>query len=187
MSNLTKEDLVEAIYRQLNVQSKQSALELMDAVMELIKERLERGEAVKLPKFGNFTVRSKSSRIGRNPKTGEEIEITPRKVLLFKASPTLRNRVNNGAGRTVADISSQHIAITGTLDTITRDEAIQHILKAGGHFTKTVTQATTVLVVGADPGQRKIEKARRNRVKKIDEVRFLELVGVAHTPRLPGL
>ncbi|MBF0454759.1 MAG: integration host factor subunit alpha [Magnetococcales bacterium] len=91
---MTKAEIVEAVYQQINLSKKESA-ELVDSVFEMIRSQLEKGESVKIPRFGNFTIRSKVPRRGRNPKTGEEIEITARKVLTFKPSQILRDRVNN--------------------------------------------------------------------------------------------
>ena len=89
---MTKAEIVEMVHRSSNL-SKSEALELTELVFETIKESLERGEEVKLPGFGNFSVREKKARVGRNPKTGEEMEITARKVLGFKPSQKLRERV----------------------------------------------------------------------------------------------
>ena len=81
---------------QLGYQRKEGQ-EIVEAILETIKTQLEQGEAVKLSGFGNFAIRSKHSRAGRNPKTGEEVEITARKVLTFKPSATLRDRVAGGS------------------------------------------------------------------------------------------
>lgn len=91
---MTKADIVEAVYRQIGLPKKEAAT-IVDTVFEVIRERLENGESVKISRFGNFNVRSKVPRRGRNPKTGEEIEITARKVLTFKPSQLLRERVDN--------------------------------------------------------------------------------------------
>ncbi|MBF0380315.1 MAG: integration host factor subunit alpha [Magnetococcales bacterium] len=91
---MTKADIVEAVYQKIDLSKKESA-ELVDSVFEMIRSQLEKGESVKIPRFGNFTIRSKVPRRGRNPKTGEEIEITARKVLTFKPSQILRDRVNH--------------------------------------------------------------------------------------------
>ncbi|MBF0587776.1 MAG: integration host factor subunit alpha [Magnetococcales bacterium] len=89
---MTKTDIVAAVYEQLGLSRKESA-ELVDEVLEVIRERLERSENVKLSGFGQFNVRQKNARRGRNPKTGEEAEITARKVVTFKASQILKQRV----------------------------------------------------------------------------------------------
>lgn len=92
---LTKADIVESIHRRLGFSKKDSA-EITEKVFETIKKALERGESVKLSGFGKFEVRSKRARRGRNPQTGEEIQISARKVLSFKASQILRNALLNG-------------------------------------------------------------------------------------------
>ena len=95
-SSTTKNDLVESLCRELDF-SKKQVQELVETLFEMIKTQLEQGNDIKIPGFGNFTVRSKRSRVGRNPKTGETMEITARKVLTFKPSTILRDRVQNGA------------------------------------------------------------------------------------------
>ena len=69
----------------------------MELVFKEITDRLERGETVKLSSFGSFVVRSKGPRLGRNPKTGKEVPITPRRVMVFKPSAILKQRINTGA------------------------------------------------------------------------------------------
>ncbi len=86
---LTKADIVENIHRRVGFSKKDSA-EITEKIFEAIKKSLERGEYVKLSGFGKFEVRQKRKRRGRNPQTGEEIEITARKVLSFKSSQILR-------------------------------------------------------------------------------------------------
>lgn len=93
MPTLTKADLADALFKNLEV-SRPDALDLAESVLELVKATLVQGETVKLPGFGNFSVRDKQSRRGRNPKTGEEVEITARRVLVFHPSGILQNRVN---------------------------------------------------------------------------------------------
>lgn len=88
---LTKADIVEHVHR-IGF-SKKDAAEICEKVFETIKKALERGESVKLSGFGKFEVKQKRSRRGRNPQTGEEIEITPRKVLSFKPSQILRKKL----------------------------------------------------------------------------------------------
>ncbi|HIJ84831.1 MAG: integration host factor, alpha subunit [Magnetococcales bacterium] len=92
--SLTKLDLANAVYRSLD-SSRSDAAAMVDEVFELIRNQLESGETVKLPGFGNFQVRRKSARRGRNPKSGEEVEISARRVVTFKPSAILRKRVNN--------------------------------------------------------------------------------------------
>ncbi len=90
---MTKADIVEAIYEKVGF-SKKEAAELVELVFETIKETLETGEKIKISGFGNFVVRRKQPRIGRNPQTGEEITITDRRVLTFKPSAVLKDALN---------------------------------------------------------------------------------------------
>jgi len=94
---MVKVDLVEKVYEKVGF-SKKEAARAVDAFFEVLKEALERGEKVKLPGFGCFMVKAKGSRKGRNPKTGEEIEIGAHKVLVFRPSPTLRHFLNQPRG-----------------------------------------------------------------------------------------
>lgn len=95
---MTKADIVERIYERAKA-SKKDASDVVDLVFELIKSRLELGEKVKLSGFGNFVVNEKRPRKGRNPQTGEEIVISGRRVLSFKASQVLKNSINDGMQR----------------------------------------------------------------------------------------
>ena len=90
---MTKAELVEEVYEAVGFSKKDSA-SLVDLVFETIKETLEEDEKLKVSGFGNFMVREKKARIGRNPQTGEEIEISARKVLTFKPSQVLKNSLN---------------------------------------------------------------------------------------------
>ncbi len=90
---VTRADLSEAVYQNVGLSRTESA-ELVDKMFELVSEALEKDKKVKLSSFGSFLVRSKSERIGRNPKTGEEVPILPRKVLVFKPSSVLKNKIN---------------------------------------------------------------------------------------------
>ncbi|MCB9638954.1 MAG: integration host factor subunit alpha [Myxococcales bacterium] len=90
---MTKADLIEEVYETVGFSKKDSA-ELVDLVFNTLKETLENGEKLKVSGFGNFVVREKKSRIGRNPQTGQEIEISARKVLTFKPSQVLKNALN---------------------------------------------------------------------------------------------
>ncbi len=96
---ITRADLAEAVYQRVGLSRTESA-ELVETVLTEISDTLVRGENVKLSSFGSFLVRSKSERIGRNPKTGVEVPITPRRVMVFKPSNIMKSRVN---GEVVAD------------------------------------------------------------------------------------
>ena len=90
---MTKADIVETIYEKIGFSRKESA-EIVDLVFDLIKETLENGEKIKISGFGNFIIREKRSRKGRNPQTGEEIQISARRVLTLKPSQVLRKALN---------------------------------------------------------------------------------------------
>ena len=90
---MTKADVVETIYQRVGFSKKESA-ELVETIFEVIKEALVNGEKVKFSGFGNFIVREKNARKGRNPQTGEEIQLAARRVLTFKPSLVLKNALN---------------------------------------------------------------------------------------------
>ena len=92
---MTKGDIVEQVYMTMGL-SKKECVEIVDLTFEIIKETLERSENVKITGFGTFLVRQKKARRGRNLQTGEEIEITARKVLTFKPSRLLKKAINDG-------------------------------------------------------------------------------------------
>ena len=95
---VTRGDLCEAVYQEVGLSRNESA-ELVEAVLGKIAGSLVEDESVKLSSFGTFEVKEKSSRIGRNPKTGEEVPISARRVLVFRASHLLRDRVNRFLSR----------------------------------------------------------------------------------------
>lgn len=89
---LTRMDLAEAVFREVGLSRHESA-QLVESVLGHISDALVRGEQVKISSFGTFSVRDKNERIGRNPKTGEEVPILPRRVMTFKASNVLKSRI----------------------------------------------------------------------------------------------
>ena len=93
METVTRADLTESVYRNIGLSRNESS-ELVEAVLEEVCACLEKGEEVKLSSFGTFTVQSKRERVGRNPKTGIEAVITPRRVLSFRPSHILKDRVD---------------------------------------------------------------------------------------------
>ena len=103
---LTRAQLAEVVYQEVGLSRNESA-KLVEMVLEEISGELERGEPVKISSFGSFTVRDKGERIGRNPKTGEEVPIAPRRVLVFRASHVLKERVN-GQTPTDTDLEEFH-------------------------------------------------------------------------------
>ncbi|MDD2337508.1 MAG: integration host factor subunit alpha [Geobacteraceae bacterium] len=90
---MTKSDMVEKIYEKIGFSKKESA-ELVEMVFDIIKGTLESGEKIKIAGFGNFVVKEKADRRGRNPQTGEEIVISARKILTFKPSQVLKSAIN---------------------------------------------------------------------------------------------
>ncbi len=97
-NTLTRMDLSEAVYRAVGLSRNESS-ELVESVLEHMSDALARGETVKISSFGTFSVRSKSARMGRNPKTGEEVPIDPRRVLTFRPSHIMKERVDSGNKR----------------------------------------------------------------------------------------
>jgi integration host factor subunit alpha len=95
MKTITRANLAEAIYAQVGLSRNESAA-LLETVLERMSAALEAGEPVKISAFGSFVVRQKGKRVGRNPKTGVEVPILPRKVLSFRPSQVLKARLNPG-------------------------------------------------------------------------------------------
>lgn len=95
---VTRADLAEAVYREIGLSRVESA-DLVESVIDHISDALLRGESVKLAGFGTFSLRDKKERMGRNPKTGEAVPITPRRVLVFKPSQVMRERVDSALSR----------------------------------------------------------------------------------------
>ena len=89
---VTRVDLCEAVYQKVGLSRTESAA-FVELVLKEITDALEKGETVKLSSFATFHVRSKNERVGRNPKTGEEVPILPRRVMTFKASNVLKSRI----------------------------------------------------------------------------------------------
>ncbi len=99
---LTRADLTDAIHRSLGLSRNESSA-FVERILEEVCVSLERGETVKISSFGTFTVRQKRERMGRNPKTGEEVPITPRRVVTFRASHVLKDQINKAlSGRSAA-------------------------------------------------------------------------------------
>ena len=95
---LTRADLAETVVQKVGLPRNESQ-ELVELVIRVLSERLAEGEAVKLSSFGSFNIRQKGERVGRNPKTGKEVPITPRRVLVFRPSNIMKDRINAGLGR----------------------------------------------------------------------------------------
>ena len=94
-NTVTRADLAEAVFREVGLSRNESA-KLVESVLGLITDSLAKGETVKISSFGSFSVRMKGQRIGRNPKTGEEVPIQPRRVLTFRPSHLMKDRVADG-------------------------------------------------------------------------------------------
>lgn len=92
--SMTKADIVERIYKEAGF-SKKEAADLVDLVFKVIKDTLAKGEKVKISGFGNFSIRDKATRVGRNPQTGEAMDITARRVLTFKPSLVLKEDITD--------------------------------------------------------------------------------------------
>jgi integration host factor subunit alpha len=90
---ITRADLTDAVYQEVGLSRNESA-DLVDSVLGEIAGALVQGDVVKISSFGSFSVRQKGQRIGRNPKTGEEVPILPRRVLVFRASNVLKSHIN---------------------------------------------------------------------------------------------
>jgi integration host factor subunit alpha len=95
---VTRAQLAEAVYQEVGLSRSESAA-LVDAILSKIADSLIEDGAVKISSFGTFSVRQKGHRIGRNPKTGEEVPILPRRVLVFRASQVLKDRINRAGAR----------------------------------------------------------------------------------------
>lgn len=95
---VTRAQLTEAVYQEVGLSRNESA-GLVESVIAEVSHALERGEMVKISSFGSFAVRQKGQRVGRNPKTGQEVPISPRRVLVFRASHALKHQINDGHGQ----------------------------------------------------------------------------------------
>ena len=95
---LTRMDLSEAVFREVGLSRNDSAA-LVESVLQHVSNALAKGETVKISSFGTFSVRDKSARVGRNPKTGDEVPISPRRVLTFRPSHLMKDRVAIGKTR----------------------------------------------------------------------------------------
>lgn len=102
---MTKAEIVQALYARVGGFSKKESADIVDMVFEMMKETLGRGEKIKISGFGNFVLRDKRQRPGRNPQTGDPIKISERRVLTFKASQILKQALNprNGAHELIED------------------------------------------------------------------------------------
>lgn len=95
---LTRADLADAVVQKVGLPRNESQ-EIVEMILGEISQSLARGEGVKLSSFGSFDIRAKGERIGRNPKTGQEVPITPRRVLVFRPSNIMKDRINTILGK----------------------------------------------------------------------------------------
>ena len=96
-ATITRVDLTDAVYRRMVGLTRTKSADLVDLALKEITDTIARGEAVKLSSFGTFTVRKKGQRIGRNPKTGVEVPIVPRRVAVFRASAIMKRKIQNNS------------------------------------------------------------------------------------------
>jgi integration host factor subunit alpha len=94
---ITRADLSESVFQEVGLSRNESS-DLVETILGEVVEALARGESVKISSFGSFTVRDKGQRVGRNPKTGQEVPILPRRVLVFRASNVLKSLINGADG-----------------------------------------------------------------------------------------
>ena len=94
---ITRADLSESVFQEVGLSRNESS-DLVETILGEVVEALARGESVKISSFGSFTVRDKGQRVGRNPKTGQEVPILPRRVLVFRASNVLKSMINGTVG-----------------------------------------------------------------------------------------
>ncbi len=94
---ITRADLSESVFQEVGLSRNESS-DLVETILSEVVEALARGESVKISSFGSFTVRDKGQRVGRNPKTGQEVPILPRRVLVFRASNVLKSLINGALG-----------------------------------------------------------------------------------------
>ena len=94
---ITRADLSESVFQEVGLSRNESS-DLVEIILSEVVEALARGESVKISSFGSFTVRDKGQRVGRNPKTGQEVPILPRRVLVFRASNVLKSLINGAPG-----------------------------------------------------------------------------------------
>ena len=95
---ITRADLADAVHRSIGFPRQESG-QLVEAVLDMISDTLVEGNSVKLSSFGSFVLREKNGRVGRNPKTGEEVPIDPRRVLVFKPSQVLKERIDTALSK----------------------------------------------------------------------------------------
>jgi integration host factor subunit alpha len=124
---MTKADIVHAVYTRLGGFSKKESADLVDLVFETMKETLGRGEKIKISGFGNFVLRDKRQRQGRNPQTGDPIVITERRVLNFKASQLLKQALNE---ERTGDEGAMALPIQGAMPPVAAVSSVSAVASA---------------------------------------------------------
>src|SRR5215470_10200985 len=128
---MTKAEIVQALYSKVGGFSRKESAELVDLVFEMMKETLGKGEKIKVSGFGNFVLRDKRQRPGRNPQTGEPIRISERRVLTFKASQILKQALNprSGGQTTTGGSGTNH----GASSSETGSGSVSGVASTGGN------------------------------------------------------
>ncbi|MGB0454234.1 MAG: integration host factor subunit alpha [Bacteriovoracaceae bacterium] len=108
--SLTKADIIERVYKEAGF-SKKEAADLVDLVFKVIKDTLARGEKVKISGFGNFSIRDKATRVGRNPQTGQAMDISARRVLTFKPSQVLKEDITSRYSHRLDDKGNEDMSL----------------------------------------------------------------------------
>ena len=137
---MTKAEIVQALYARVGGFSKKESADIVDLVFEMMKETLGRGEKVKVSGFGNFVLRDKNQRPGRNPQTGDPIKISERRVLTFKASQILRQALN-----TMKD-GNGHASAAGPASHVTSFTSLSGSSLSGGGSSTNVAAASAPVV-----------------------------------------
>ena len=127
---MTKAEIVQALYTRVGGFSKKESADIVDMVFEMMKETLGRGEKIKISGFGNFVLRDKRQRPGRNPQTGDPIKISERRVLTFKASQILKQALNPKNGHSHADGKPAAASTSGGTGTIPGMPAVAPVAAA---------------------------------------------------------
>jgi integration host factor subunit alpha len=123
---MTKAEIVQALYAKVGGFSRKDSAELVDLVFQLMKETLSRGEKIKVSGFGNFVLRNKRQRPGRNPQTGDPIKISERRVLTFKASQILKQALNPRNGSRARDVGEgSSVPSSGAVRNVERGEVME--------------------------------------------------------------
>jgi integration host factor subunit alpha len=136
---MTKAEIVQALYARVGGFSKKESADIVDLVFEMMKETLGRGEKIKISGFGNFVLRDKRQRPGRNPQTGDPIKISERRVLTFKASQILKQALNTMKG------GNGHASAAGPASHVTSFTSVASSISGGGSSTNVAAASAPVV------------------------------------------